>query len=214
MITITILLLCFLGALSLKIKKVRAPEAYALLWYIHIIFGSLAFLCLLLMLNDWGFKGTQTERVFFTLYAGSGMLLFGLTKPDNDARYAYLLCLFGFPFLLLLGLLIPPLRIITLVIAITIFSDSKFTRYKIDDDFALQTKTTGILSAYPVYSLVEDKLFFFEKVTPDIISPKAEVRLLKMDKQGNDSVRIQLKSANNKIDTTIALKPGAKTHSL
>jgi hypothetical protein len=206
MITIIILTLCFLGALSLKIKKVKAPEAYALLWYVHIIFGSLVLICLLLMLNNWGFKGTQTERVFFTLYAGSGMLLYGLSKPDNNARHAYLLCLFGFPFIIFLGLLIPPFRIMTLVIAITIFSDSNFNRYKIDDDYALQTKTTGILSAYPAYSLVEDKLFLFEKVTPDVLSPKSDIRTLKMDKKGKDSVHIQLKSTLNRIDTIISLK--------
>jgi len=201
MITITILTLCFLAALSCKIKKVKSPVAAWLLWYIHLVFGCLAALCLLLMLNDYGFKGTQTERIFFTLYAGTGMLLYGLTKPGNDARYAYLLCLFGFPFVLLLGLLLPPLRTITLVAAITLLSDSEFQRYKIDDDFALQTKTTGILSVYPVYSLVEDKYLLFEKVTPDVITPQTMVQSLRMAKRGKDSVRIQL----NRGDTVITL---------
>lgn len=201
MITITILTLCFLAALSCKIKKVKSPAAEWLLWHIHLVFGCLAALCLLLMLNSYGFKGTQTERIFFTLYAGTGMLLYGLTKPGNDARYAYLLCFFGFPFVLLLGLLLPPLRTITLVAAITLLSDSEFQRYKIDDDFALQTKTTGILSVYPVYSLVEDKYLLFEKVTPDVITPQTMVTSLRMAKRGNDSVRIQL----NKRDTVITL---------
>ena len=200
MITITILTLCFLAALSCKIKKAHAPVLQVLLWYLHLILACFAGLCLLLILNNYGFKGTQTERIFFTLYAGTGMLLYGLTKPDNDARYAYLACFFGFPFVLLAGLLLPFLRTITLVVAITLLCDSDFHRYPIDDDYALQTKTTGILSTYPVYSLVEDKYLFFEKITPDVIMPGAAVRSLKLSKHGPDSVRIQL----NSRDTVIA----------
>lgn len=202
MITITILTLCFLAALSFKIKKAKAPVLQVLLWYLHLVLACFAGLCLLLMLNNYGFKGTQTERIFFTLYAGTGMLLYGLTKPDNDARYAYLFCFFGFPFLLLSGLLLPFLRTITLVAAITLLSDSEFHRYPIDDDYALQTKTTGILSTYPVYSLVEDKYLFFEKVTPDVITPRTVVRSLKMSKRGQDSVQIQL----NRGDTVISMQ--------
>lgn len=201
MITITILTLCFLAALSCKIKKAHSPVLQVLLWYLHLVFGCFAGLCLLLMLNNYGFKGTQTERIFFTLYAGTGMLLYGLTKPDNDARYAYLLCFFGFPFVLLLGLLIPPLRTITLVAAITLLSDSEFQRYNIDDDYALQTKTTSILSTYPAYSLVEDKYLFFEKITPDVVTPRTTLHSLKMLKRGQDSVWIRL----NNRDTVIAL---------
>jgi hypothetical protein len=201
MITITILTLCFLAALSCKIKKATFPVLQVLLWYVHLVFACLTVICLLLMLNNYGFKGTQTERVLFTLYAGTGMLLYGLTKPDNDARYAYLLCFFGFPFVLLLGLLLPPLRTITLVATITLLSDSEFHRYPIDDDYALQTKTTGILSIYPVYSLITDKFLFFEKITPDVVTPQTIVHSLKMTKKGQDSVRIQL----NSRDTTITL---------
>lgn len=205
MITITILTLCFLAALSCKIKKVKAPVVQVLLWYFHLFLGSICLICLFLMLNNYGFKGTQTERVFFTLYAGTGMLLYGLAKPDNDARYAYLLCFFGFPFVLLLGLLIPPLRTITLVAAITLLSDSEFQRYDIDNDFALQTKRTSILSIYPVYSLVADKYLLFEKLTPDVIRPGAAPGFLKMEKRGKDSVRILLKTTGNKVDTVLLL---------
>ncbi|WP_146151313.1 hypothetical protein [Chitinophaga niastensis] len=206
MITITILTLCFLAALSCKIKKANAPVLRALTWYLHLVFLFLSLLCLLLMINDYGFKGTQTERIFFTLYAGTGMLVYGLSKPGNDARHVYLMSFFGFPFLLLFGLLLPPLRTITLVAAITLLSDSDFHRYEIDDDYALQTKTSGILSTYPVYSLVEDKYLFFEKITPDVVKPRAFLRTLKMDKKGMDSVRIQLRYSGNKIDTVIALR--------
>ncbi|MEC5142771.1 hypothetical protein [Chitinophaga sp. 212800010-3] len=201
MITIPILSVCFLAALSCKIKKAKAPVLRLLLWYLHLVFAAFALLCLLLMINNYGFKGTQTERVFFTLYAGTGMLLYGLTKPGNDARYAYLLCLFGFPLLLFLGLLLPPLRIITLVAGITLLCDSNFHRYPIDDDYALQTKSNGILSAWPDYSLVEDKYFLFEKITPDIIKPRDEVHFIRMAKTNADSVRIQV----NRVDTTIRI---------
>ncbi|MCW3463810.1 hypothetical protein [Chitinophaga nivalis] len=206
MITITLLSLCFLTALSCRIKKVKAPVIRTLTWYFHLLFLFLSVICLFLMLNNYGFKGTQTERVFFTLYAGTGMLLFGLTPPGNDARYAYLLCFFGFPFVLLLGLLLPPLRTLTLIAGITLLSDSDFQRFNIDHDFTLQTKTTGILSAYPQYSLVEDKYLLFEKITPDVISPRAPLRALKMSKQGTDSVRIQLRSTRNRMDTTLLMK--------
>lgn len=202
MITITILTLCFLAALSCRIKKVKAPVLQVLLWYAHIILACFAVTCLLLMLNNYGFKGTQTERVFFTLYAGTGMLLYGVTKPDNDAKYAYLLCFFGFPFVLLLGLLLPFTRTITLVAAITLLNDSEFHRYDIDNDYALQTKTTSILSTYPAYSLVVDKYLLFEQVIPDVVNPKAPLRFLKMTKHGADSVRLQL----NNLDTVLTMK--------
>ncbi|CAL1517057.1 hypothetical protein [Chitinophaga sp. MM2321] len=202
MITFTILTICFLAALSFKIKKVKAPVLRTLTWYLHLTFLAFSVLCFLLMLNDYGFKGTQTERVFYSLYAGTGMLLYGLSKPDNDARYAYLLFFFGFPFLLLIGLLLPPLRTITLVAMFTFLFDSDFHRYKIDDDYALQAKTSGILSAYPMYSLITDKYLFFEKITPEVVIPREPVHTLKMNKLGNDSVRIRL----NRIDTVIHIK--------
>ncbi|WP_143310323.1 hypothetical protein [Chitinophaga vietnamensis] len=207
MITITVLTLCFLTALSCKIKKVKAPEFAALAWSLHLVFLFFSIICLLLMLNSYGFKGTQTERVFFTLYAGTGMLVYGFSQPAISARYYYLACFFGFPFVLLFGLLLPPLRTLALVAAITLLSDSDFHRYDIDNDYALQTKTSGILSRYPEYSLIEDKYWFFEKITPDIVNPKAPLRALKLIKKGEDSVRIQLLASgrNIRIDTTVIL---------
>ncbi|HVI44317.1 MAG TPA: hypothetical protein VM802_05590 [Chitinophaga sp.] len=205
MITVTILTICFLTAISCKIKKVKAPVITALTWYFHFIFLVLSVLCLILMITGYGFKGTQTERVIFSLYAGSGMVIYGLSKPGNDAKHAYLLLLFGFPFVLALGLLLPPLRILTMVAVVTLLVDSDFHRYKIDDDYALQTKTSSILSAYPIYSMVSDKYLLFEKITPDVVKPGDYMRALKMNKKGTDSVRIQLWYRKNKIDTVIAV---------
>ncbi|MBC9930237.1 hypothetical protein [Chitinophaga qingshengii] len=206
MVTLTILTICFLTALSFKIKKVKWPVALALTWYIHLVFLFFTVICLFLMINGYGFKGTQTERVFFTLYAGSGMILYGLSKPGTDARYAYLLLLFGFPFILLVGLIIPPFRIFALVATLTLLSDSDFRRYTIDDDHALQSKTSGILSATPTYSLITDKYWFFEEITPDVINPKETVKNLRLTKKGTDSVRVQWGYGPMRKDTLLVLE--------
>lgn len=206
MVTLIILTICFLTALSFKIKKVKWPVALALTWYIHLVFLFFAVICLLLMINGYGFKGTQTERVFFTLYAGSGMILYGLSIPDTDARYAYLLLLFGFPFVLLVGLIIPPFRIFALVATLTLLSDSEFRRYTIDDDHALQSKTSGILSEAPTYSLITDKYWFFEEITPDVINPKETVKNLRLTKKGADSVRVQWGYGQMRKDTILILE--------
>lgn len=205
MVTLTILTICFLTAISCKIKKIKSPVALALTWYVHLILLFFSVICLLLMINGYGFKGTQTERVFFTLYAGSGMVLYGLSQPGTDARYAYLTAFFGFPFVLLLGLVIPPLRILTLVATLTLLSDSSFHRYAIDDDHALQSKTNGILSVTPTYSMVTDKYWLFEEITPDVIKPPQALSHLRMKKKGADSVQIQWGYGKMRKDTVILL---------
>ncbi|NLR63546.1 hypothetical protein HGH92_04425 [Chitinophaga varians] len=206
MVTLTILTISFLTAISCKIKKVKSPVALALTWYVHIIFLFFSVICLLLMINGYGFKGTQTERIFFTLYAGSGMVLYGLSKPGTDARHAYLTVLFSFPFVLLLGLVIPPLRILTLVVTLTLLSDSDFRRYTIDDDHALQSKTSGILSVTPAYSMVTDKYWLFEEITPDVIKPRQAVSNLRLKKKGEDSVLVQWGYGKMRKDTLLALE--------
>lgn len=205
MVTLTILTICFLTAISCKIKKVKSPVALVLTWYVHIVFLFFSVVCLLLMINGYGFKGTQTERIFFTLYAGSGMVLYGLSQPGTDARYAYLMALFGFPFVLLLGLIIPPLRILTLVATLTLLSDSDFRRYTIDDDHALQSKTSGILSAAPTYSLITDKYWLFEEITPDVIKPQNTASSLRLKKKGIDSVLVQWGYGKMRKDTLLVL---------
>ncbi|NIG53702.1 hypothetical protein [Chitinophaga sp. Cy-1792] len=217
MITITILSLAYLAAISFRIKHVKFPVLELLTWNIHIVLMVLAALSLLLMINGYGFKGAQTDRVILTLYAASGLFLYGISKPEINARYYYLAGLFAFPFVLLIGLILPFTRTLTILVALSIYGDSDYHRYKIDDDFAIQTKSTGILTRYPVYSMVEDKYWFFEKVTPEIIDPKAAPQGIKLTKRGNDSVRIQLVTSKggtlsvggtHAIDTVISLKQG------
>jgi hypothetical protein len=133
------------------------------------------------------------------------MVLYGLSKPGTDARYAYLTVLFGFPFVLLLGLILPPLRILTLVVTLTLFSDSDFRRYTIDDDHALQSKTCGILSATPTYSMITDRYWLFEEITPDVITPQRAVNNLRMKKKGADSVQIQWGYGKARRDTLLPL---------
>lgn len=182
-----------------------------LIWYIHLVFLFFSALCLLLLISGYGFKGIYTERVFFTFYAGSGILLYGLTQQDTSGKYAYLCLFFGFPFLLMFGLLLPPLRILTVVLGLGLLSDGNTERYPIDDDFSLQAKTVEVLNRVPDYSLVEDKYFLFEKITSNVVSPASRLQALKMEKTGNDSLRLQLRlmgdagKMGSRIDTTISL---------
>jgi hypothetical protein len=205
MITVTILSISFLTAVSLKIKKIKAPDAVRLLWYIHLVLLLFSVICLLLLANGYGFKGAYTERVFFSLYAGSGVILYGLTPRDITGRWLYLLCFFGFPFVLLFGLLLPPLRILTIMAGVALFYDGSLTRYPIDNDYALQTEKQGILSRYPTYSLVTDKYWFFERITQDVIKQQYAPRLLQMDRKNEDSVKISIQGDRMRFDTTIYL---------
>ncbi|RAJ83495.1 hypothetical protein CLV59_103463 [Chitinophaga dinghuensis] len=215
MITITILGISYLAALSIRIKNAKAPVLRLLTWNIHIILMALAIISLFLSLNGYGFKGAQTERIIFSLYAGTGLILYGLSKPEINARYYYLAGLFALPFVLAFGLIIPIVRTYVLMLALTLYADSEFQRYKIDDDYAIQTKTMGIMSRYPVYSMIEDKYGIFEKITPGILDPQAFPSAVRLTKKGADSVRIQLiksgtmkTGGTNSIDTIMALKQG------
>lgn len=205
MITVTILSISFLTAVSCKIKKVKAPDAVRLLWYIHLVFLFFSVICLMLLANGYGFKGAYTERVFFSLYAGSGMILYGLTPRLITGKWIYLLCFFGFPFVLLFGLLLPPLRILAIMTGVALFYDGSLTRYPIDNDYALQTKEQGILSRYPTYSLVTDKYWFFEKITEDVIRQPYSPRSLQMARKNEDSVNILIQGDRMRFDTTIYL---------
>ncbi|KAA2243749.1 hypothetical protein F0L74_14820 [Chitinophaga agrisoli] len=208
MITLTILSVSFLTAISCKIKKVKSPDAVRLLWYVHLVLLFFAIICLLLNANGYGFKGAYTERVFFSLYAGSGVILYGLTPKEVTGKWVYLVCFFGFPFVLLFGLLLPPLRILTIMAGVALLYDGDFTRYPIDNDYALQTREQGILSRYPTYSLIEDKYWFFEKITPDVIHQRSAPMALQMDKKAEDSVHVSLQvfdRAKTRFDTTLYL---------
>jgi hypothetical protein len=205
MITVSILSISFLTAVSCKIKKVKAPDAVRLLWYVHLALLFFSAICLLLLANGYGFKGAYTERVFFSLYAGSGVILYGLTPQNISGRWLYLLCFFGFPFVLLFGLLLPPLRILTIMAGVTLLYDGNFNRYPIDNDYALQTKEQGILSRYPTYSLVTDKYWLFEKITPNVVKQPYPLKSLEMAKKNEDSVNIRIKGNEMRFDTTIYL---------
>ncbi|HEU4552372.1 MAG TPA: hypothetical protein VFS25_06050 [Chitinophaga sp.] len=210
MITVTILSLSFLTAVSCKIKKVKAPaDAMRLLWYAHLVLLFFSVLCLLMMLGGYGFKGVHTERVFFSLYAGSGVILYGLTPQNASGKWVYLLCFFGFPFVLLFGVLLPPLRIFTIMAGVALLFDGNVHRYTIDDDYTLETRDMGILSRYPTYNLVVDKYGLFEKTTPDVVSKNYSLQALQTAQKSGDSVKISILAFDQhrmRFDTTIALQ--------
>jgi hypothetical protein len=209
MFTITVLSFCFLATISFKIKKVKAPLITGLIWYFHLAMCVFSILCLILIISGYGFKGTYTERVFFTFYAGSGILLYGLTPKEITGKWVYLWSFYGFPFILLFGLLLPPLRTLTVITGLGLLSDGELKRYPIDDDYAIQTKSVDIIYRYPTYSLVEDKYWLFEKISGDVVKPDGQLAALKTEKTG-DSVHLHLNLVKEpgdlmRMDTTIAL---------
>lgn len=210
MFTIFVLSCCFLTAISCKIKKVKAPIANSLLWYFHLAMLFFSVLSLILLFSGYAFKGAYTERVFFTFYAGSGILLYGLTQQEISGKWVYLCCFYGFPFVLAVGLLLPPLRIPTVAMGLGLLSDGHQETYRIDDDHSLETKTIEILYRHPSYSLVEDKYWLFEKIDADVINPSDRLMALKAEKTGADSVYLHLNLLNEeghvrRYDTTICL---------
>jgi len=211
MFTITVLFLCFLAAISCKIKKVKAPLITGLIWYFHLVMCVFSVLCLVLLFSGYGFKGTYTERVFYTLYAGSGIVLYGLTQQEVSGKWVYLCAFYGFPFVLLFGLLLPPLRTLTVIAGLGLLSDGEMKRYPIDDDFSLQSTSVDIIYRYPTYSLVQDKYWFFEKISGDVVKPAGQLQALKMEKTtGQDSLHLYMNLVNgpgraSRFDTTISL---------
>jgi hypothetical protein len=210
MFTLTVLSICFLAAISCKIKKVKAPVITQLMWYFHLSMLFFSVLCVILLIAGYGFKGTYTERVFFTLYAGSAIILYGLTQPEVSGKRVYLAAFYGFPFVLAAGLLLPPLRTLAVIMGLGLLSDAKLERYRIDDDFALQTKAIDIIDRHPTFSLVQDKYYLFEKITSDVIMPEMNILAVKMEKRGKDSVWLRLNMVEEtgkgaKLDTTLSL---------
>ncbi|MBW8685019.1 hypothetical protein [Chitinophaga rhizophila] len=211
MFTVTVLSICFLAAISCKIKKVKAPLITGLLWYFHLAMCVFSILCILLLVSGYGFKGAHTERIFLTLYAGSGILLYGLTPQEVSGKWVYLCAFYGFPFVLLFGLLLPPLRTLTVIAGLGLLSDGELKRYPIDDDYAIQTKSVDIIYRSPRYSLVEDKYWLFEKISGDVITPEGQLTAMKTEKTAEDSVRLLVSLVNEPgntmtVDTTIALR--------
>jgi len=211
MFTITVLSICFLAAISCKIKKVKAPLITGLVWYFHLAMCVFSALSIILLISGYGFKGIYTERVFFTLYAGSGVILYGLTPQEVTGKWVYLWAFYGFPFILGFGLLLPPLRTLTVITGLGLLSDGELKRYPIDDDYAIQTKSVDIIYRYPTYSLVQDKYWFFEKITGDVVQPAGRLAALKTEKIGSDSVHLFMNLVNEpggvkRMDTIISLR--------
>ena len=210
MFTITVLSCCFLAAISCKIKKVKAPMVATLIWYFHITMLFFSLLCLILLISGYGFKGTYTERVFFTFYAGSAVILYGITPQDVSGKWVYLASFYGFPFLLAFGLLLPPLRTLTVIVGLSLLTDAHLERYPIDDDFALQTKTIDIVDRHPSFSIIQDKYWFFEKISGAVLTPDKNLLAVKMERKGTDSVHLHLNliedaGKSGRFDTTICL---------
>jgi hypothetical protein len=210
MFTVFVLSCCFLAAISCKIKKVKAPIALTIIWYFHLIMLFFSALSLVLLFSGYGFKGEYTERVFFTFYAGSGVLLYGLTQQEVSGKWVYLCCFYGFPFVLAFGLLLPPLRTLAVIVGLGLLSDGNQETFRIDDNHALQAQSVDILYRHPSYNLVEDKFLLFQKVESDVIVPEARLTALRTEKAGADSVRLLLNLQNDagkmgRLDTTISL---------
>ncbi|WP_343688132.1 hypothetical protein [Chitinophaga sp.] len=210
MFTLTVLFGCFLAAISCKIKKVKAPVITQLMWYFHLSMLFFSILSVILLICGYGFKGTYTERVFFTLYAGSAIILYGLTQPEVSGKRVYLAAFYGFPFVLAAGLLLPPLRTLAVIMGLGLLSDARMERYRIDDDFALQTRSIDIIDRHPSISLVQDKYYLFEKISSDVVMPERRVLGVKMEKRGTDSVMLHLNMLEDagqvaKLDTTLSL---------
>ncbi|HEY0274211.1 MAG TPA: hypothetical protein VGC22_13550 [Chitinophaga sp.] len=204
MITITLLSLCFLAAVSIRIRHYQDRSLTAALWYIHLFFAVLSAICVILFLNGYVFKGVYTGRVFLSLYAGSGMVLYSLTAEKGTGRKAYLALFYSIPFILLGGLLLPPLRLFTTVAAIWLLVDGEFKRYPIDDEYKLQIRNTAVInSRYPTYSLVQGRYWLFEKVTEDVITPHLNASDVRVKRVSADSIQLHLISDRQQLDTVI-----------
>ncbi|ASZ11754.1 hypothetical protein KTO58_16160 [Chitinophaga pendula] len=205
MTTVVILTLCFLTALSCKIKKVKAPFITAITWYIHLLFLFAVICCALLWLGEYSFKGAFTNRIILSLYAGSGMIVYGLSPKEISGKKVYLAAFFAFPFLLLIGLLLPFTRIFTIMLSVYLLADGNVKRYPVDNQVCLQTYTVPIVSRYPAFSIIEHKYWLFEKTTHDVISRQINPHDIRLQKLNTDSIHITL-SDNTRYDTIISLK--------
>ena len=87
--------------------------------------------------------------------------------------------------------------------------DGEHARYRIDNNYVLQTSRVGMLAGSPTYSLIERKYLIFEKVTEDVVPKIGLPKSIQVAKIGNDSVRLNILSSetyNERLDTTITLK--------
>jgi hypothetical protein len=137
------------------------------------------------------------------------MLLFGLYRHNSKLTRSYYSIYFILPFLLLIGFIIPRFRFITAVTGIGLLIDGEHTRYKIDNTYSIQTSRVGVLAGSPTYSLIERKLFLFEKVSDDIVPKIGLPKSIQVTKTGTDSFRMRVLTSeiyNERLDTTISLR--------
>jgi hypothetical protein len=137
------------------------------------------------------------------------MLLFGLYRRNSKLTRSYYSIYFILPFLLLIGFVIPRFRFITAVAGIGLLIDGEHTRYQIDNTYSMQTSRVGILAGSPTYSLIEKKLFLFEKVTDDIVPKIGVPKFLKTVKISTDSFRLNVitsETYNERLDTIIGFR--------
>ena len=206
MITITILTLCFLTAVSMKIKHYQDQLLTLIIWYSHLFFGILSAVCVIMFFNGYVFKGIHTDRIFLSLYVGSGMILYSLTQEKGTGRKIYLALFYSIPFILLGGLILPPLRLFTVVVGIWLLVDGDFKRYPVDEDYRLQTRSTAIInSRYPTYSLIQEKYWLFEKVTDDVIDTKLNANDIQAKRVNADSIKLRIFTDQRPIDTVIVV---------
>ena len=208
MTSIIILAIAFLAALYFKIIKSENKRLYHFVFYSHLTFFGLTVIEIILLSNSYSFAGYLTGKLFVILFLATGMVLFGLYRKNRKIVRAYFACYFLSPFLLLLGLIIPPLQFITVVAGLGLLFDGEHKRYPIDKKYSIQTSRVGFLSSGPTFSLVENKYLLFEKTTR-VVQGVGTPKSFQIEKVGADSVRLDILSSevvNERLDTVISLK--------
>ena len=209
MTSITILTIAFLAALILKLAKTENARVYKYIRNFHLLFLGLTIWAILLLLNSYSFRGFLTDKIFFILFIATGMLLFGLYRRSSKLTRSYYSIYFILPFLLLIGFIIPRFRFITAVAGIGLLIDGEHARYQIDNTYSIQTSRVGVLAGSPTYSLIEKKLFLFEKVSDNIVPKIGLPKSIQVTKAGIDSFRLRVLTSeiyNERLDTTISLR--------
>lgn len=209
MTSIIILIISFLTALFFRLTKTKNIRLYIFFRNSHIVFLGLTIIAVLLLLNSYSFRGFLTDKIFVILFIATGMILFGLYRERKKLVRTYYAFYFILPFILLFGLIVPRLRFITAVAGIGLLIDGEHTRYPIDNTYSIQTSRVGVLAGGPTYSLIEKKLFLFEKVTDDIVPKIGIPKSLQTTKVSNDSFRLNVLTSetyNEHIDTIIGFR--------
>jgi hypothetical protein len=179
---------------------------YKFFCYSHFLFLGLTIIAVLLLLNSYSFRGFFTDKVFVILFIATGIILFGLYRERKKLVRTYYAFYFILPLLLLFGLIVPRLHFITAVAGIGLLIEGEHTRYPIDNKYSIQTSRVGVLASSPTYSLIEKKLFLFEKVTDNIIPKIGIPKSLETVKISNDSFRLNVLIYNEQLDTIIGFR--------